>query len=171
MDCFKLLKRSVIGRNSCCKIRNNNFIPGIIRTVDNYIMPIFVGNGIIKRLAYKQVLIVMINGIIMKVLLKNYQICNKTREVQNLEYHQISYKLSKVLIPFIYIKKDKAIKSNTKLLKPLPKLIAISNAYLIPNYIKVIFSDFQTKNKITFNTLNYKGMITLSTKQTISTIE
>ncbi|PIM96331.1 50S ribosomal protein L25 [Candidatus Hodgkinia cicadicola] len=171
MDYFKLLKRNVIGRNSCYKLKQHNFIPGTIKTIDNHIIPILIGDGVIKKLAYKQILITTINKIIMKISLRCYQICNKTRKVKNIEYNQVSYKLSKSLMSLIYIKGDNTTKSNIKLLKTTSSLITISNTSLVPNYIKVMFSDFLTKDRILFNNLHYNDLMVLSIRQTISIVE
>ncbi|PIM95037.1 50S ribosomal protein L25 [Candidatus Hodgkinia cicadicola] len=171
MDCFKLITRDKTGSKPCCKTIRNNFIPGTIKTTNNHVIPILVGNGIIKKLTYKQRLVVIVNKIIMNVILKHYQICNKTRQIQNVGYYQTFYKLSKTLIPVIFINEDKINKSSAKLFKITSKLITVSNTNLIPNYIKIISSDFLTENKIMFNKLNYRYLITTSSMTMLSAIK
>ncbi|WP_192572894.1 hypothetical protein [Candidatus Hodgkinia cicadicola] len=171
MNCFKLITRDKTGSTPCCKTKRNNFIPGTIKTSNNHVIPILIGNGIMKKLTYKQRLVVVVNKIIMNVILKYYQICNKTRQIQHVEYYQTFYKLSKTLIPIIFVAEDKINKSSTKLLKITSKLIAVSNTDLIPNYIKIMSSDFFTGNKIMFNNLNYRHLTTTSNITMISTIK
>ncbi|PIM95126.1 50S ribosomal protein L25 [Candidatus Hodgkinia cicadicola] len=171
MNCFKLITRDKTGSTPCCKTKRNNFIPGTIKTTTNHIIPILVGNGIMKKLTYKQRLVVVVNKIIMNVILKHYQICIKTRQIQNVEYYQTFYKLSKTLIPIIFVNEDRINKSSTKLLKITSKLIVVSNTDLIPNYIKIMSSDFLTGNKVMFNKLNYRHLITTSNMTMISTVK
>lgn len=67
MNCFKLITRDNTSNNPCYKIKRNNFILGTINTTDNHVIPILNENGIIKKLTYKQRLVVTINKMIMNI--------------------------------------------------------------------------------------------------------
>ncbi|MFP3037988.1 MAG: hypothetical protein ACKESC_01815 [Candidatus Hodgkinia cicadicola] len=162
MSCFKLITRQELGSTSSCKLRKNGFIPGIVKIIGNYILPIAVCENSVKKLTYKQKFQVDLNGVKMVLILKNYQIDNVSQKMQHLEYEQFDKVLTQVIIPVIFVKNEINNKINIKLDMPVWNIILIGSTSLIPNYIKVELTGFILNENIIFNNLSFNKMLITS---------
>ncbi len=160
-SCLKLIPRQATGSRASRRLRSCGLVPGTVM-IGRQLLAVAACEASIKRLAYRQQINAVLNGVKATLLLTKLQLGATSRRPQHVEYVQVSTPLALTHAPTLFVDSGAPRKAASKL-KPIARtLTTVSSTRLVPNYIKVKLAGFEGCSRVEFEGLSHMGVMITS---------